>query len=76
MKLANQKTGQLFIAMAHYEGETLQEKASRQQLPVAGVTGLTIQISQGLVKAHAHGLVHRDLKPANILVIMLVKKFR
>ncbi|MGH7496183.1 MAG: protein kinase domain-containing protein [bacterium] len=60
--------GQLFIVMAYYEGETLQEKVDSGSLIVDSAIDVAIQIAQGLVKAHAHGIVHRDLKPANIIV--------
>src|SRR5262245_6821724 len=60
--------GQTFIAMAHYEGETLKQRIERGPLPVADAIGIARQIAQGLAKAHAAGIVHRDIKPANLIV--------
>ncbi|MCI0698135.1 protein kinase [candidate division KSB1 bacterium] len=60
--------GQMFIAMAYYEGETLKKKVASGQLSVDSVIDLAIQIAQGLAKAHEKGIVHRDIKPANIFV--------
>jgi len=58
----------LFIAMACYEGETLKERIARGPLPLKEVIEIAQQVAQGLVKAHAKGIVHRDIKPANIFV--------
>ncbi|NUO80914.1 protein kinase [candidate division KSB1 bacterium] len=60
--------GRMFIAMAYYEGETLRQKVSSNQLSVTGVIEIAMQITQGLAKAHAHGIVHRDLKPENVII--------
>jgi len=60
--------GQLFIAMACYEGETLKERIAGKPLPLAQIVDITRQVLQGLAKAHAQGIVHRDIKPANIFV--------
>jgi serine/threonine protein kinase/tetratricopeptide (TPR) repeat protein len=60
--------GRLFIAMAHYEGETLTEKIARGPLEVEEAARLTIQAASGLAVAHAAGLVHRDIKPANLII--------
>ncbi len=60
--------GQMFIAMAYYEGETLKKKVSGGQLPVNSIMDIAVQVAQGLAKAHQKGIVHRDIKPANILV--------
>ena len=61
-------TGQMFIVMACYEGESLKEKIERGKLPVEEAVDITIQIAQGLKKAHAKKIIHRDIKPANILI--------
>jgi len=60
--------GQLFIAMACYEGETLNKKVGSDNLSVSSTIEIAIQIAQGLAKAHEKGIVHRDIKPANIFV--------
>jgi serine/threonine protein kinase len=60
--------GQMFIAMACYDGETLREKIKRNPLRVEEALDIAIQVAQGLVKAHEKGITHRDIKPANIMV--------
>ena len=60
--------GQLFIAMAFYDGETLKERISKGQMTVAETIDVAIQVGQGLAKAHAAGIIHRDIKPANLMV--------
>jgi len=60
--------GQLFIAMAHYEGETLHQKIARGPVGVAEALNLIAQAANGLRAAHAGGIVHRDMKPANLMV--------
>ncbi|MEJ2541757.1 MAG: serine/threonine-protein kinase, partial [Gemmatimonadota bacterium] len=57
-----------YIAMAHYEGETLREKISRGPLPLDRVLEWGIQMARGLGRAHEAGIVHRDVKAANIIV--------
>jgi serine/threonine protein kinase len=59
--------GQMYIAMAYYEGETLKKKIKEGAVPLAEAIGIVIQIAQGLSKAHSEGIVHRDIKPANII---------
>lgn len=60
--------GQMFIAMAYYEGETLKEKIQHGPLDLSLVLDIATQIAQGLSKAQSKGIVHRDIKPANIIV--------
>jgi TolB-like protein/Tfp pilus assembly protein PilF/predicted Ser/Thr protein kinase len=60
--------GQIFIAMAYLQGQSLSEKISTGPLLPAEAVELAIQIGQGLQAAHVQGIVHRDLKPANIMV--------
>ncbi|MCP5112412.1 MAG: serine/threonine protein kinase, partial [bacterium] len=45
--------GQMFLAMAYYEGETLEEKIDGGPLAVEEATAIALQIASGLAKAHA-----------------------
>jgi len=60
--------GQLFIAMAFYEGETLEARIKKGPIPVSEAMSLTAQVASGLYEAHRHQIVHCDIKPANLLL--------
>jgi eukaryotic-like serine/threonine-protein kinase len=60
--------GRVFIAMAYYEGDTLQEEIDRGPLPVSRAVSLATQVADALAAAHRRGMVHRDVKPGNVLV--------
>ena len=62
------KAGQMYIAMACYEGETLKRKIQRGPLQLEEALDAAIQVAQGLTKAHSQNIVHRDIKPGNIMV--------
>jgi Tol biopolymer transport system component len=60
--------GQLYIAMACYDGETLKSRLKRGPLPIAEALDIMLQVARGLAKAHERGIVHRDIKPANLMI--------
>ena len=60
--------GQLFIAMACYDGLTLKKKIKNGALSLDEALGIAVQMARGLSKAHGKGIVHRDIKPANVMV--------
>jgi serine/threonine protein kinase len=67
-EIGETKEGQLFIAMAYYEGETLKEKIKKRPLLLKEVVDIATQMAAGLSKAHEAGIIHRDVKPANVIV--------
>jgi len=60
--------GQLYIAMAYYEGETLQQKLGSGNLELEAVIHYTLQTAEGLQAAHKKGITHRDIKSSNIML--------
>ncbi|MDH3732423.1 MAG: serine/threonine protein kinase, partial [Gemmatimonadota bacterium] len=60
--------GQLFIAMAFYDGETLKARLGRGPLEIDEAIDIARQIASGLERAHESGIVHRDIKPANVMI--------
>src|SRR5258708_26775335 len=60
-----EQDGELFIAMAFYEGESLKQRLDKGRLPLAeGLAGVR-QLALRLEAAHQAGVVHRDSKAQN-----------
>ena len=60
--------GQVFIAMAYVEGESLKAKIATGPASVTEAVDVALQVAEGLREAHSQGVVHRDIKPANVMV--------
>jgi dienelactone hydrolase len=60
--------GELFLAMAYYDGETLKARIERGPIPIDEALDVMTQIARAVSAAHDAGIVHRDLKPANIIL--------
>jgi len=67
-EIGEAQDGQIFIALAYYDGETLKKKIQKGPIKVVDTFDITTQIAEGLSKAHGQGIVHRDIKPANIMI--------
>jgi serine/threonine-protein kinase len=64
------KTGQPFLVMPLFEGESLLARLERAgPLPVAEARRLGHELALGLEHIHAHGVVHRDVKPSNVFLV-------
>jgi serine/threonine protein kinase/tetratricopeptide (TPR) repeat protein len=61
--------GRMFLALAFYEGETLQQRLERGPLPLPEAVSIARQIAQGLAAAHRLHIVHRDVKPSNVMIL-------
>ena len=67
-EIGETEAGQLFIAMAFVDGESLRQTIERGPLPAAQATDIARQLAAALESAHARGIVHRDVKPGNVMV--------
>ena len=60
--------GQMFLAMAYLEGQTLKAKIAERPLKLDEALDIAVQTAQGLKAAHQNEVVHRDIKPANLML--------
>jgi serine/threonine protein kinase/tetratricopeptide (TPR) repeat protein len=60
--------GRPFFAMEHIEGGSLADFIKQGDRSLERTIDLSIQICEGLDRAHRAGIIHRDIKPSNILI--------
>lgn len=60
--------GAIFIAMAYYEGETLDRTLAAGPLQAKRAVSMALQAARGLAAAHEELVIHRDIKPANLML--------
>jgi len=62
--------GSMYISMAYYEGESLQNRIKRGAIDFSEALNIATQTAKGLQSAHNSGIVHRDIKPGNIMLTL------
>jgi len=60
--------GRPFFAMEYVEGQALKEFIREGDVSTDFAIDVTLQICEGLSKAHRAGVIHRDIKPSNIVI--------
>ena len=60
--------GHSYIAMAHVEGQNLEERILEGPLEIQEGLHVARQLADGLEAAHKKGVIHRDLNPTNVIV--------
>lgn len=59
----------LYLAMEYLDGESLQQRVTREQLTLEQTLAVGRQIAGALEVLHERGVVHRDLKPENVRIV-------
>ncbi|NNF04242.1 MAG: protein kinase, partial [Rhodothermales bacterium] len=67
-EIGKDESGYLFIVMAFYEGETIEELVEEGPMEIERVLDYALQTTRGLEAAHRKGIIHRDIKPGNLMV--------
>lgn len=68
-ELGETEDGRPFIAMAYYEGRSLQDILSDGAFDSDQALNVAQQLARGLAHAHRRGVVHRDIKPGNLWLL-------
>lgn len=67
-EIGSGEDGEMFIVMAFYEGQTLEDVIADGPVGLEDAVDYVLAAAKGLSAAHAKGIIHRDIKPGNIMV--------
>ncbi|HEY3217138.1 MAG TPA: tetratricopeptide repeat protein [Candidatus Eisenbacteria bacterium] len=65
---AGEAEGQMYMAVAHVEGESVNERAAREPLPIDEAVRIAASVAETLAYAHVRGVIHRDITSRNIML--------
>jgi eukaryotic-like serine/threonine-protein kinase len=60
--------GHVFLVMDFIDGPSMSDVMARRRMEPRELMIIAHRVAEGLVAAHAHGIVHRDLSPDNIVL--------
>ena len=63
-----EEDGREYIIMQYVDGVSLSQLLKFKPLGIGKIVDIAVQISDGMMEAHAKKIIHRDLKPANIMI--------
>jgi serine/threonine protein kinase len=62
------EAGHVFLVMDFIDGPSMSELMMRRRMDVRELMIIAHRVAEGLVAAHARGIVHRDLSPDNVVL--------
>ena len=62
------EAGHVFLVMDFIDGPSMNDVMMRRRMDVRELVIIAHRVAEGLVAAHARGIVHRDLSPDNVVL--------
>ena len=68
-EIGDNPDGELFIAMAYYEGKDLQEVMAERTVTQDEAVDIICRLAEGVAQAHRQGIIHQDINPRNVMLL-------